>query len=58
MRNFQSIVFIWTHTCGDFQICTSVLLMDLSNLFDTINHELTVAKFYAYRFSIEALQFY
>ena len=51
-------MFLCGHIQGDFQTCISVLLMDLSNVFDTINHELTVAKLYAYGFSIEALQFY
>ena len=57
MRDFQSIAFIWTHTQADFQICINVLLMDLSKVFNTINHELPVAKLYAYGFSIEALPF-
>ena len=49
-------MFLYGHIKGDFQTCISVLLMDLSNVFDTINHELTVAKLYVYGFSIEALQ--
>ena len=43
---------------GHFQISISVPLMDLSNVFNTTNHELLVAKLYAYGFSIEALEFY
>ena len=36
----------------------SVPLMDLSKVFDTINHELLAAKLYAHGFPIEALEFY
>ena len=35
-----------------------VPLMDLSKVFDTINHELLAAKLYAHGFPIETLEFY
>ena len=54
MLNFQSIGLIWTHTQGDFYTSISVPL----KVFDTINHELLVAKLYAHGFPIEALEFY
>ena len=37
--------------------CVSVLLMDLSKSFDTINYELMIAKLKAYGFSGEPLKF-
>ena len=41
--------------CLDMQGFTGSL-MDLSKAFDTIKHELIIAKLHAYGFSMEALQ--
>ena len=37
--------------------CVSALFMDLSKAFDTINHDLMIAKLKAYGFSKDALNF-
>ena len=43
--------------CLDKQDFAGALLMDLSKTFDTINHELPVAKLHAYVFSTDAVEF-
>ena len=42
--------------CLDKQAFDDALLMDLFKAFDTINHELLIAKLHAYGFSIDALE--
>ena len=42
--------------CLDKQGFAGALLMDLSKAFDTMNHELLIAKLYAYGFSIDGLE--
>ena len=43
-------------TCLDQKGYAGAVLIDLSTVFDRINHELLVAKFHAYGFSKEALK--
>ena len=50
-----SLIERW-RLCLDKQDFTGALLMDLSKAFDTINHEILVAKLHASGFSIEALK--
>ena len=50
-----SLIERW-RLCLDKQGFAGALLMDLSKPFDTINHELLIAKLHAYEFSIEALE--
>ena len=42
--------------CLDNQGFPGALLMDLSKAFDTVNHELLIAKLHAYGFFVEALE--
>ena len=50
-----SLIEKWKETL-DGKGYTGAVLMDLSKAFDTINHELLIAKLYAYVFSKDALQ--
>ena len=50
-----SLIERW-RLCLDKQGFAGALLMDLSKVFDTINHELRIAKLHAYGFSIKALE--
>ena len=50
-----SLIERW-RLCLDKQGFAGALLMDLSKVFDTINHELLIAKLHAYGFSIKALE--
>ena len=50
-----SLIEKWKETL-DGKGYTGAVLMDLSKAFDTINHELLIAKLYAYGFSKDALK--
>ena len=50
-----SLIEKWKKTLDD-NGCTGAILMDLSKEFDTINHELLIAKLYVYGFSKDALK--
>ena len=50
-----SLIEKWKKTLDDNGY-TGAILMDLSKAFDTINHELLIAKLYAYGFSKGALK--
>ena len=50
-----SLIERW-RLCIDKQGFAGALLMDLSKVFDTINHELLIAKLHPHGFSIEALE--
>ena len=45
----------WTF-CLDKQGLAGTLLMDLFKVFDTINHELLIARLHTYAFSTDALE--
>ena len=45
----------WTF-CLDKQGLAGILLMDLFKAFDTINHELLIARLHTYAFSTDALE--
>ena len=51
-----TLIEIWKF-CLDKQGFAGALLMDLSKTFDTINHELLIAKLQAYAFSTDAFKF-
>ena len=50
-----SLIEKWKNTL-DNKGYTGAVLMDLSKAFDTINHELLIAKLHAYGFSMQALK--